>query len=343
MLRCTHCGQSNPDTASRCRYCGRESLRQASSSGLRPDEPASPGLRRGVWTVAIMSGLVLVSGAVALQSQQTKQQQQLQLELAAREKDHEQVVRLEESSREAKVVAEERAHRARLEDPALLSGAPARQRYSNEWARRVAHDPQLAVSAVESTLLRMEELGRDPGTAAANALEAVARLTAPRGSRIEVLPQGDRFRVRVAFRMSALAQDERGAATKHQSRTTMRHEAEELCARVVKDLFDYCGSRGIAQLIVSCNRGLLQSWVPENATAAERAELESRARARMRSIYRVSLDHSAARAVSDWRRISVAQVIALMKVEYDGVNTMVFTDRLLRWNEQQDPRGELEF
>jgi hypothetical protein len=143
-----------------------------------------------------------------------------------------------------------------LRNEALVSGALARQQHEREWVQRVAHDPAIAKSAMERTLLEMEQVGHDPQRNAQQAFAEVARLAAPPGSRIDVRPSGKRFAVQVAFRMSALSQNESGAVTKHHTTESMRREIRDLSADVMKALFDYCGSRGIEKLWVTCNHAM---------------------------------------------------------------------------------------
>jgi hypothetical protein len=254
---------------------------------------------------------------------------------------HEETVRQELEDSAAQSAAEEAAHQARLRDEALISGALARQRHEMEWARRLAHDPESAKSAMERTLLRMEQVGHDPQKTAQQALEEVARLAAPAGSRIEVRPIRDRFAVQVAFRMSALSANEAGAVTKHRTTESMRREIRDLSAEVMKALFDYCGSRGIEKLSVTCNHAMFRSVVPQNATEWERQELLRRAPVVLGRLYRVSLDQKSARSVADWRRISVPKVGVMMTVEVDELKALEISGT--EFAPQQDPEGQLEF
>jgi hypothetical protein len=267
-----------------------------------------------------------------------------QLEAERAERQHAEAVKVERDALAAEVAAVERAHRARLQDPAFISGAVARQRHEQEWARRLAHDPQVAATPMETKLLRMEQVGRDPAVAAQAALEEVARLAAPMGSRVEVTPSGERFTVKVAFRMSALSANEAGAVTKHHTNESMRREIEDLSARVMKDLFGYCGSRGIEKISVSCNHAVRQaSLIPANATTQEKEALLARAGVTMGNLYRASLDQTQARAVPDWRQVSMRLLNRMMKVEYDGLQTL----RILGANpdspDTRDPESLLEF
>lgn len=247
---------------------------------------------------------------------------------------------------EARKVEEERieaGHQALLRNPDYLTGTLARKNHEQEWALRLAHDPKVALTAAEKSLVRMERVGGDATVQAKVALEIVTVLASPPGSRVEVSPLGDGFGVRVAFRMSALTKDEAGAVTKHHDTVSMRREIEDLSAQVMKDLFDYCGSRGIERLSVSCNHALQRPLIPLAATPAEQEQLSSRAKPVMGNLYRVSLDRAKAREVADWRRISNPQVIAQMSVEHDGLWNLTITGKQSSRSEQRDPEGELEF
>jgi hypothetical protein len=288
---------------------------------------------------------LLLAGIVAYQVLAlARLKSQLEAERAEGQRQHESAVKVEQDVLAAEVAAEESAHQARLQDPGFISGAVARQRHEEEWARRLKHDPQVATTAMETKLLRMERVGRDPAVAAQAALEEVARLAAPPGSRVEVTPSGDRFTVKVAFRMSALSANETGAVTKHHTTESMRREIEALSARVMKDLFDYCGSRGIEKISVSCNHALRRaSLIPANATAQEKEELLARAAVTMGNLYRASLDHAQARAVPEWRQVSMRLLNRMMKVEYDGLQTLKITGANPDSPDTRDPEGPLEF
>ena len=309
-----------------------------------PTNSRTSGLPRSSFALFGLCGLLL-AGIVAYEvPAQARLKSQLEAEWAEGRRRHEDAVKAEQAALAAEVAAEESAHRARLQDPAFISGAVARQRREQEWARRLAHDPQVATTAMETTLLRMEQVGRDPAVAAQAALEEVARLTAPPGSRVEVAPSGERFAVKVAFRMSSLSANEAGAVTKHHTTGSMRREIEGLSARVMRDLFDYCGSRGIEKISVSCNHALRRaSIIPANATPEEKEQLQARAGVTMGNLYRASLDHTQSGAVPDWRRVSMSLLNRMMKVEYDGLQTLRITGANPDSPATGDPEGLLEF
>src|SRR5688572_17479020 len=257
---------------------------------------------------------------------------------------HEKQLQLERDEEAQRVQAEEIAHKSRLQDSALVSGEIARNRHAEEWRRRIAHDPEFAHSAVERSILKMQKLGSDPALAGREALEEVARLAAPRGSRIEVTNAHNKFAVRVAFKMSAVIPSAAGVATKHKSTASLRREAEEASAYIMKELFDHCGPRGIARLSLSCNYAVYRhSYIPKAATEAERKELEKRGAVMMTCLYRVVIDASKASRVASWRAISIPRVIELMNVDYNGITDLKLGDLPVNVPPDEDPDMQLEF
>jgi len=231
----------------------------------------------------------------------------------------------------------------KFNEPAWQSGSAAREAHEKEWNFRVAHDPQFARTALETNLLAMELLGQDETVAAQTALEKVALLASPQGSRVEVTPDQDGYRVRVAFMMSRLSSNEAGAVTKHHTNESLRGEIEELSARVLRDLYGFCGSRGIRSIAVTCNHTMRQTAIPDGATEEERAELLRRAEATPRRLYRASLDQSHAKAVANWRRVPLSRIVQLYTVEYDGITKLKIGHDEASSGSGFDPAGPLEF
>lgn len=219
-------------------------------------------------------------------------------------------------------------HAKQMMDTAVLDGSKARELREAEWRRRQAHDPQLARSLAEKSLLQMEALGASTQISAQAALEKVAALAAPAGSRIEVTKQGSHFAVKVAYRMSALTEGESGAATKHTSKAGMRAEIRQLSAQVMRDLFTYCGSRGIASVSLTCNHTTMSWLEPPGATEEEKVLLRERAKKTQSKLHRVVLDAAAARNISNWRRASDDEILNLLRVEYDGIDSIQITKEL---------------
>jgi hypothetical protein len=193
-------------------------------------------------------------------------------------------------------------------------------------------------------MLKMQKVGSDPALAAREALEEVARLATPPGSRIEVTNAHDKLAMRVAFKMSAVIPSAAGVSMKHKSTAAMRREAEEGSAYIMKELFDHCGARGIARLSLSCNYAVYtHSYIPKAATEAERKELEKRGAVIMSCLYRISIDASKAATVPSWRAISVPRVMELMRVDYDGISNLKIGDLPLNVPLNVDPDMQLEF
>jgi hypothetical protein len=142
--------------------------------------------------------------------------------------------------------------------------------------------------------------------------------------------------------MSRVSQQEAGAVTKHHNTATMRAEVEELSARVLRDLYHYCGSRGISYISVTCNHTLRQTVIPLGATEDERQLLLERAAPVPTRLYRLSLDQAQAHSVADWSQVSLSGIVQRSRVEYDGFPTLTISQG------QSDPvtrdvEGELEF
>lgn len=339
MKSCSECGFANNLDAPRCARCGfRFAVPRASK--------APPGIP--FW---LLLPVVLLGSAVALAVQLVGDRKQLhdfrskldsQLGAARAEHETEWLRRVEEDN--SRVRAQESAHAARLQDKLLISGELARRNRDTEWAKRLARDPEFALSPLERTMVRMQKVGADPALATREALEEVARLAAPPGSRIEVTNAFNNLALRVAFKMSAVVPSAAGVAMKHKSNASMRREAQEGSAYIMKELFDACGARGIARLSLSCNYAVYaHSFIPQAATEAERKELEKRGAVIMACLYRVSIDASKAAAVPNWRTISIPRVIELMRVDYDGISSLTVSALPLNVPRDIDPDMQLEF
>lgn len=220
-------------------------------------------------------------------------------------------------------------HREFLSDAKISSGEAAQARHAQEWKRRQDHDPALAVTAMERTLLEVERLGKDPAMTAEAALQKVAELVTPAGSRIEVKPGDNGFVVRVAFRLSAVRPYEAGAGSRHTSTAELRKEVEEVTARVIQDLFEYSGGRGIHRLSVSCNRALV---VGKDETE----------RLVMRSLYRAVIEADDSARVASWGNLSPGQVAEIMKIDHDVISGLMMVSVVNR-GLRLDPNEPLEF
>jgi hypothetical protein len=339
---CTACGYANQPAALTCTRCGfafvvpRQFRRTPNGSGV--PLLLLVGIIVFGMTSAIGVKLILDRGQV------NEVRLKLAEELRRLNDDHEKELRLKREEEEGRARAETAEHQTRLQNRALISGELARTNHAREWQRRIAHDPEFAHSALERSILKMEKVGSDPSLAAREALEEVARLAAPPASRVEVTNAYDAFAVRVAFKISALSREEAGLGTKHRSIDSMRREAREASAYVIRELFDYCGARGIARLSVSCNHAIYRhSYIPKAATDAERKELEKRGAVMMACLYRVTIDASQAMRVGSWRAISIPQVMQIIRVDYDGMTGLKLGDLPADLPWREDPEMELEF
>ena len=237
----------------------------------------------------------------------------------------------------------EAQEKQRALDPRVLSGEAARERRDREWALRVAQDPSLAVSALEQRLVQLRALGQSPQLSDSQALVEVARLASPRGSRLEVVPEGDGYLLRVAFSMAALAPNEGGASTEHRSVLALKRDVREGSARLLRDILGAGDNRRVQRVTVSCNRAIRHRLIPAAATPEERAQLLSRAKVQLRRIYRVAVDRQQIASVTDWRTVSLDHVLELMRVEHDELNDLMIeaVGNLDPW--KVDPDQPLEF
>jgi len=220
---------------------------------------------------------------------------------------------------------EERADRAHRDRLTLAASGSITNLRAGEWARRQAHAPEFAVSPLEKSLLELEKLGRDKSVTDRDALERVAQRVTPAGSAIKIEQSASGFVVRVAYKLSAMTHGEAGAMTKHTSHGAMRSEVEEVTARVVNQLFDYCGTRGIARIIVSCNHAVIKG--DDNVV--------------MDRIYRATITAEKAARVTDWRRLALSRGLALMDVE-DTIS-FITINSVRDTGDQIDPATPLVF
>ena len=322
-----------------CPFCNQD---LTVPMGMKPD----PGTRRLVWVLTSITTVCIGIGIArwhfaskrleALIAHQTQ-------ELTATKSSWAAALAEEIAGHQRAEAALEQAHESHLKDPSFLSGEGAEARHEIEWNLRTQHDPRFAKTPMETTLLTMERLGKDPSIAAIDALREVALLAAPKGSRIEVSPSGNGFSVKVAFKLSALARNESGGITKHHSADALREEVRQVSAQLTRQLFDYCGSRGIERLQLSCNRALRRTSIPGNATEAEKRELLRRAPLTMASIYRLSVLGSEARNFTAWRTTPNRAVMDLFHIESDGLLTLSITLGETERGSIEDPNSPLEF
>jgi hypothetical protein len=313
---CTFCGQSNSVSAQTCAQCGgalANARRQRSWIPWASWVPAIP--------VAALLWFQFQNAEQSIARANTNRQQ-----LTAAHQNEIARLRAEHDKQESELEAK---HRALLSDTQFVSGATATQRHTDEWKRRQKHDPEFARTLLEKTLLEVERVGKDPSLTAETALRKVAELVTPPRSRVEIKQGDSGFMVRVAYRLSAVRPEESGGATHHNTSAEMRAEIEHVTAQVMKDLFDYCGARGIERLSVSSNRALVIGKDDERRLV-------------MRSLYRAVVEAPVAAGVSSWREISASEVAKIMHVEHDVLAGIIIT-----FNRGQplveDPNAPLEF
>lgn len=330
MKICTCCSGQNLDNAVFCKICkGTSFYLKRPSEGQRPAAPFKwrtwPRFTLRFTTSTIVIFICLAILGAELGWEQFKFSQtaaQLSAEPAKALADWEIAMAARARNLQSQLDQEQFSHLLRLHDQARLSGALARANHEQEWARRIAHAPQLARTPLEQNLVAMERLGRDPNLAANIALETVARLASPLGSSIEVVPGLDGYNIRVAFRMSSLRRDETGPVTQYHTVPELRSAIQELTAGVMRNLYDYCGTRGIESISVTCDHTVRQALVPADASAADRARLMKNADIVNVALFRLSLGKSQARAIPNWRLASPSRVSRILSLDYDGMTNL---------------------
>ena len=317
---CTFCGHANRAEAPACSQCGG-SLANAPQRRFR--------LPWASWVPAIPVAAILCFQYAGGQKALAELRAEATTTTSQVESGQKDSMRELKEAHDAAQAQLEAKHRAMLADAKLISGEEARAKHEEEWERRENHDPKLATTVLEKTLLEVERLGKDPALNAETALRKVAELVTPTGSRIEVKPDDNGFIVRVAFRLAAVAPDEAGGATRHHSTAEVRKEIEEATAHILKDLFGFSGGRGIHRMSVSCNRALVIGD-------------DDNERLAMRSLYRAVIEADQSARVANWRTISAGQVADIMKIEHDVISSIIIT-KTKRTGLTLDPNEPLEF
>jgi hypothetical protein len=313
---CPFCGHGNKASASHCAQCGESLANARRESAIG---------RIALWWLPPICSAVVLGAAWARQLPPPSNESVKKVEAA-----HTAAIAKLEADFNRHEAEQEALHRASLADKQLLSGDLAAAKHAEEWKRRLNHDPAFAASILEQTLVDVEKLGKDPSVTAETALKRVAEAVTPSGSRVEIIPVGERFVIRIAFRMSALRPNEAGAITRHTSTADFRKDVEDTTAAVLRDLFDYCGTRGIERLSVSCNHAVNE--LDENKNP----------RLVMRSLYRVSIDAPTAAKVANWRTLKLPQITTVAKVEQDMMSRVALT-KTGEAPPPLDPNQPLEF
>jgi hypothetical protein len=317
---CSFCGHPNRAEASACSQCGASLANAKRQSARLPWATWLPGI-----PIAAILCFQYAGGQKALAELRAEAESTMS-QVSSGRQDSTRELQEAHDSEQAELEAK---HRALLANKKFVSGEEADINHQEEWERRQNHDPKLAATVLEKTLLEVERLGKDPGLTAEAALRKVAELVTPPGSRIEVKPDDNGFIVRVAFRLAAVAPEEAGGATRHTSSAEVRKEIEEATARILKDLFDFTGARGIHRLSVSCNRALVSGK-------------DEHERLVMRSLYRAVIESKDAARVANWRTISAGQVAEIMQIEHDVISSIIITTGG-KVGLRLDPNEPLEF
>jgi len=198
----------------------------------------------------------------------------------------------------------------------LISGRKARASHSAEWLKREAHETDLATTAIEKTILEMDRISKEQATSPKEILEKVARLASPKRSDITVTAWQDVWVVRVGFDMAVMTRGEEGSSTKHTTKDDLKREVVEIISRVMKDLYDHCGDRGIHKIEVACKHGVREQVVGPSGFALSDLGFDTGTTV-MKEIYRASIPAAAARKVSDWRKVPLHNVSDMLTVDHD--------------------------
>ena len=334
IVRCSHCGQHNGVVEihkSRQLRCGRCRAPLANpfrlhNRMLRWSQAQPLAI---VLLIACVGSLLLGGKMMSRRGKLALLQQQFKAELATIERANQQ-----------KLEADEKAHQALLLDDNFIQGRKANEAHKKEWEQRMSHEPQLARTPIEKTMREMEALGNNPDLPAREILEKVAQMSSPYDSRIEVIESRGKFVIKVAYRMSSMTLGELGAITKHHSVDSLRKEVVEISSKVVRDLYDYCGRRGIRRIMVSCNHPLKR--IPGNTPPSEREEAFNRAPVVWGVLYRCTIPEKAAQTVPSWRKLPLHRITDMLEAE-DGFRNLDIRNQGPRGDWQVLPEGDLEF
>lgn len=343
-VTCSKCGKSN-----RVRHVGGGEIPRCDTCFTLLDVPeAVLAPRARIAWIPLLLWLLLCAGAVAwdLQTQARRFEalrQQALVDREAAQAKHQLEVAAQGREHQARIEALKASHRAIVDDPDLASGASAERAHAQEWEARLRRDRQYAKSPLEMNLLAMELAARDSSLTVAQSLFQVASLAAPPKSKVEVTPEGKRFKIRIAFDMAALSWEEAGGKTKHDSVDSLRSEAETMSARVIRDVLASVGGRDIERLSVACNRSV-QAAEPKDSAPPEDPTLPPKPpRSRMTAIFRVGIDQAGMAGVADWRSATIAQIGRMVRVEFDMTRRLQLSYHSGDLPGASEPEGELEF
>lgn len=219
-------------------------------------------------------------------------------------------------------------------DPAVLAGTAAEENRRKEWEARLRKEAIFAATPREQTLLKIQTIAKDSSLTAQDLLREVALLASPQGANVTVNHSGGQgYVTKVTFDMSAMTHGEVGSATKHTSKDSLQREVREIIGRVMKDLWAYCGSKGIEKVQVACTHGvqmasdieMLRSMGIDPSQLRKSKDLRTTSSIETIRIYECSISGADAMRIPDWKAAAVHRVIEMMKVDYDKFPELTIT------------------
>ena len=241
-------------------------------------------------------------------------------------------------------------HQERLDDaPRIARERIAYAAHMDEWERRTAHDPELASTAREKTLVRMQALAQS-GLTAVERLKEIATLASPRQSNVKVRGAPGQYRVHVTFNLTELTSGEQGSATKHKSVASLKREVVSTICRIMRDLYRHCGTQDLRDVTVGCQRGVLARELDQdklrrsgmtmkelaqrlqNASPISRERLMQSVtteRLTTMTIYRAALDRRATRRIGDWQSAQlheIENILSRVEDEFPNMKLVVRSD-----------------
>ncbi|MBL7129582.1 MAG: hypothetical protein ISS16_11440 [Ignavibacteria bacterium] len=181
-----------------------------------------------------------------------------------------------------------------------------------EFHKRLSYDPQFAYTSREKTILKMISISHDKTLSNDHILIEVATLASPKNSKVEISKLGECYIVNVAFDMAVMTYGEYGAYTKHSTKASLKQEVITLISRVMKDLYDHCGTRTIEKIVVACEHGVIYKRYPVLPGVNHQTKTFQ-----MTVIYKCSISKTQALKVANWREAKLHQVSSMLKVDND--------------------------
>ena len=161
---CSFCGKRNPVAATVCSQCS------STLEGARLEKFHLPW---AAWVPSLIVVVILSLEFYQLRQALSALERRTESERAQNAR---QIAETKKGSPEMEAAfLKEQAEldarqRARLQDTNLVSGKLAAQRHAEEWKRRQNHDPELAETWLEKSMVEAEKLGRNSEIASEVAL-----------------------------------------------------------------------------------------------------------------------------------------------------------------------------